>query len=135
VAREELDSPQRQCTPSPSTSRSSVSRQPQHVIASAPALLARFSSCRLLPSPRRWRCNWKVAVFTPLSRSSANRRLPHTRVHKNTNITTRDVSWHTALLTLKVKTASGTLCCNLLARYRANPETFWYTLVLPPSFC
>jgi hypothetical protein len=48
VVREELDSPWRQCTLSPSTPGSWVSRQPQHVIA----LLARFSSCRLLLFPK-----------------------------------------------------------------------------------
>jgi hypothetical protein len=37
--------------PSLSTPHLWVSRQPQHVIASTPALLTRFSSCRLLPFP------------------------------------------------------------------------------------
>jgi hypothetical protein len=36
VAHEVLDSRRQQCTLSPSTSHSWVSRQPQHVIASAP---------------------------------------------------------------------------------------------------
>jgi hypothetical protein len=41
-----------------------------------------------------------------------------------------NVSWHTALSRLKLTiAASATLCCHLLARYRANPESFWYTLV------
>jgi hypothetical protein len=52
VASEELDSPRQQCTLSPSTPRSWVSCQPQHVVSSAPALLARFSSCWLLPFPK-----------------------------------------------------------------------------------
>jgi hypothetical protein len=51
VACEELDSPWWHCTLSLSTPCSWVSCQPQHVIASKPALLARFSSCRLLPFP------------------------------------------------------------------------------------
>jgi hypothetical protein len=38
-------------TPSPSTPCPWVSCQPQHVIVSAPTLLARFSPCRLLPFP------------------------------------------------------------------------------------
>jgi hypothetical protein len=50
VAREELDSPKWQCTMSLRTPHSRVSRQP-HVIASTPAVIARFSSCRLLPFP------------------------------------------------------------------------------------
>jgi hypothetical protein len=54
-----------------------------------------------------------VPPFCPL----CNRRLPHTRDHKITNITT-DVSCHSALSRLKVTTpASSTLYCHLLARY------------------
>jgi hypothetical protein len=125
-----VDSSWRQCTLSLSTPRSWVSRQPQHVIASAPALLARFSSCRLFP----FRCSWKVAVFTPLPKSSANRRLPHTRDHKITTITTPDINTAMSLgiLPSRLKVtivASATLCRLLLARYRANQETFWYTLM------
>jgi hypothetical protein len=83
---------------------------------------------------RRWSCSWKVAIFTPLPRSSANRRLPHTWSQKhqsnNSQCYYRDVSWHTDLSRLKVTIAvSTTLCCHLLVHYRANPETFWYTLV------
>jgi hypothetical protein len=52
VAVKELDSPRRQCTLSLSTPRSLVSCQPQHVITSAPTLLARFSSCRLFLFPK-----------------------------------------------------------------------------------
>jgi hypothetical protein len=41
-----------------------------------------------------------------------------------------DVALHTALSRLKVTIGTGaTLCGHLFARYGANPETFWYTLV------
>jgi hypothetical protein len=49
---------------------------------------------------QRWRCSWKVAVFTPLPGFSANRRLPHTCDHKNSNIKTPDVNKATSLGTL-----------------------------------
>jgi hypothetical protein len=43
VVYKELDSPRRECTVTEHSSF--VSHQPQHVIASTPALLTRFSSC------------------------------------------------------------------------------------------
>jgi hypothetical protein len=63
-----------------------------------------------------------VSPFCPW----CNRRLPNTCDHKNTNIINPDVNTVTSLSTIlrRLKVASATLCCHLLARYRAYPETF-----------
>jgi hypothetical protein len=91
VERKELDLPRRQCTLSTSTPCSWVSRQPQHVIASASTLLARFSSSRLLPFPK----DEDAAESSPFSHSfwyQARIADYHTRDHKSTNITIPNVN-------------------------------------------
>jgi hypothetical protein len=50
--------------------------------------------------------------------------------YNNSQCEHSNVSWCTALSRLKVIiAASATLCCHLLAHYRASPETSWYTPV------
>jgi hypothetical protein len=100
VARGELDSPRRQCTLSLNTPFSWVSRQPQHVNASTPTLLARYSSCRLLPFPE----DEDAAERSPFSRCCQDPAWIadyHTHTwSQNTNITTPDINTAMSLGTL-----------------------------------
>jgi hypothetical protein len=79
-----------------------------------------------------WWCLYKVLIFFKALSMSSYTFFPPTlpspvRPLKGLD---SDVSWLTVLSRSKViMAASATLCCHLLAHYRANPETFWCTLL------